>query len=240
MYSDNNNAHSEIRIRQLLYFKQPPQTTLPTNRSTMKLQTLEHKLGRTNKNFTGYSKSQSDTRPFFENFMEKTDQITSFGFKYPFNVEDFQNTNAQIHFLEVFTHSQQLIQNYISDSKRTLAQLKEQSKQIKDEMEQMKEKTEKKIEQLEDQFNEAVQVKQRQLKEDYVAYSTESYRLNKEISKLTKDKLHMEEQSIQLLQKIIKLEKQMQGVEMDLMCENEQELQSQLRGTFHNTKSITH
>lgn len=34
----------------------------------------------------------------------------------------------------------------------------------------------------------------------------------------------MEEESLKLLHKIIRLEKQMQGVEMDLMCENEEEL----------------
>lgn len=51
-------------------------------------------MGKTTKNFTGYSKSITDTRPFFENFMEKTEAITTFGFKYPFTVDDHENANA--------------------------------------------------------------------------------------------------------------------------------------------------
>lgn len=56
-------------------------------------------------------------------------------------------------------------------------------------MESMRDKTERNISALENQFSDACATKSRQLKEDYVAYSTESYRLNKEISKLTKEKL---------------------------------------------------
>ncbi|KAM3128753.1 hypothetical protein pb186bvf_019165 [Paramecium bursaria] len=99
-----NSTQSELKIRQLTYYKQIPQTSLETHREN-KLSVLEHKLGRTKRttNFT-------DSRPYFENFMTKTDKIQSFGFKLPFIVENHENPKAQIHFLEVFTHSQSLIE----------------------------------------------------------------------------------------------------------------------------------
>ena len=91
-----------------------------------KLSVLEHKLGKTKRttNFT-------DSRPYFENFMTKTDQIQSFGFRLPFLVENHENPKAQIHFLEVFTHSQSLIEvyyylilSYIRDCRNIIDQLK--------------------------------------------------------------------------------------------------------------------
>lgn len=52
----------------------------------------------------------TETRPFFENFMGKPEMQQTFGFKLPFIVEEHENQRVQIHFLEVFTHSQVLVE----------------------------------------------------------------------------------------------------------------------------------
>ncbi|KAM3128754.1 hypothetical protein pb186bvf_019166 [Paramecium bursaria] len=99
-------------------------------------------------------------------------------------------------------------------------------------MENMKIKTNQDLDGITDQFKKVVQNKTRILKEDYVTYSTESFRLNKEISKLTKEKMQLEMDSMNALNKISKLEMQMQGVQMEIVCDDEEGLTTQLNGTF--------
>ncbi|CAD8101208.1 unnamed protein product [Paramecium sonneborni] len=195
---------SEINIRQLLYFKsQDSNTPLQTQRA---VKTTQHKLNRFR------STGLSDFR--FSTIHSQTPVVNNL--RYGFNVDDHQNKNSQIHFLEVYDHPTKHVNSYINESKKNIAQLKDQANQIRLEMSSLSQRYEQELKNIEIHFRDNLKKKYRNLKEDNVMFMEEQYKLTKEYMQLLKAKMNMEEKQKLLMNRVGLLEKTLQGVTLEL------------------------
>ncbi|CAD8111049.1 unnamed protein product [Paramecium sonneborni] len=194
---------SEINIRQLLYYKSLNPS--PTQQSLRTVQTMQHRLTKMR------STAQSDFR-----LTTLQTQTPINNFRYGFNVDEHQNQNSQIHFLEVYEHPMKHINSYITESKKNIAQLRDQSNRIRLEMSTINQKYESELNKLQINFQESLNQKYKLLKEDNVQFIEEQYKLSKEYQRLAKAKQLMEEKHQLLLNRVIQLENTLQGVTLEL------------------------
>ncbi|CAD8169006.1 unnamed protein product [Paramecium pentaurelia] len=194
---------SEINIRQLLYYKQVNPN--PTQQSLRTVKTMQHRLNQLR------STAQSDFR-----LTTLQTQTPIHNFRYGFNVDEHQNQNSQIHFLEGFDHPFIHINSYITESKKNIAQLRDQSNRIRLEMSNIISKQESELNQLQINFRESLNQKYKLLKEDNVQFIEEQYKLSKEYQRLAKSKQIMEEKHQLLLRRVVQLENILQGVTLEL------------------------
>ncbi|CAK87421.1 unnamed protein product (macronuclear) [Paramecium tetraurelia] len=195
---------SEINIRQLLYFKsQDSSTPFHTQRV---VKTTQHKLNRFRS--TGLSDFRLTT------IHSQTPIVNNF--RYGFNVDDHQNQNSQIHFLESCNHPTQHVNSYIAESRKNIAQLRDQANQIRLEMSSINSRHVQDLKNIEMNFRDNLNKKYRQIKEDNVLFMEEQYRLTKEYLLLMKAKMNMENKQQQLTNRVVQLEKTLQGVTLEL------------------------
>ncbi|CAD8186632.1 unnamed protein product [Paramecium octaurelia] len=195
---------SEINIRQLLYFKsQDSSTPFQTQRV---VKTTQHKLNRFRS--TGLSDFRLTT------IHSQTPVVNNF--RYGFNVDDHQNQNSQIHFLESYNHPTKHVNSYIAESRKNIAQLRDQANQIRLEMSSINSRHVQELKNIEMNFRDNLNKKYRQIKEDNVLYMEEQYRLTKEYLLLMKAKMNMENKQQQLTNRVVQIEKTLQGVTLEL------------------------
>ncbi|CAD8084015.1 unnamed protein product [Paramecium primaurelia] len=195
---------SEINIRQLLYFKSQDSNTPYSTQRVVK--TTQHKLNRFRS--TGLSDFRLTT-------IHSQTPIAN-NFRYGFNVDDQQNQNSQIHFLESYNHPTKHVNSYIAESRKNIAQLKDQANQIRLEMSLINTRYEQELKNIEMNFRDNLKKKQRQIKEDNVLFIEEQYRLSKEYLLLLKAKMNMENKQQLLTNRVVQLEKTLQGVTLEL------------------------
>ncbi|CAD8177055.1 unnamed protein product [Paramecium octaurelia] len=194
---------SEINIRQLLYYKSLNPN--PSQQSLRVVKTMQHRLNKLR------STAQSDFR-----LTTLQTQTPANNFRYGFNVDEHQNQNSQIHFLEVYEHPMKHLNSYIAESKKNIAQLRDQANRIRLEKSTITSKYEFELNQLQTNFRESMNQKYKLLKEDNVQFIEEQYKLSKEYSRLVKAKQLMEEKQQQLLKRVVQLENTLQGVTLEL------------------------
>ncbi|CAK86655.1 unnamed protein product (macronuclear) [Paramecium tetraurelia] len=194
---------SEINIRQLLYYKHLNPS--PTQQSLRTVKTMQHRLNQLR------SSAQSDFR-----LTTLQTQTPVHNFRYGFNADEHQNQNSQIHFLEAFDYPFRYINSYITESKRNIAQLQDQSNRIRLEMSNIISKSESELNQIQVNFRESLNKKYKQLREDNVQFIEAQYKLSKEYQRLAKARQMMEEKHLLLLQKVVQLENTLQGVTLEL------------------------
>ncbi|CAD8099651.1 unnamed protein product [Paramecium sonneborni] len=170
---------SEINIRQLLYYKSLNPS--PTQQSLRTVKTTQHRLNKLRS--TAYSDFRLTT-------LQTQTPINNF--RYGFNVDEYENYNSQIHFLEVYEHPIKYINpnqviNQIEYAQRFLLLIKKSLNQ-----------------------------KYKLLKHDNVQFIEEQYKLSKEYQRLAKVKQLMEEKNQQLLSRVVQLENTLQGVTLEL------------------------
>ncbi|CAK89794.1 unnamed protein product (macronuclear) [Paramecium tetraurelia] len=202
---------SEINIRQLLYFKSQDSSInniqIGTPFQTQRVvKTTLHVLNRFRS--TGLSDFRLTT------IHTQTPIVNNF--RYGFKVDEFQNGNSQTHFLEVYDHPTKYVNSYIAESRKNIAQLRDQANQIRLEISSIHSRYQQELKNIETHFRDNLKKKYRQIKEDNVLFTEEQYRLSKEYLILMKAKMNMENEQIQLTNRVVQLEKTLQGVSLEL------------------------
>ncbi|CAD8152172.1 unnamed protein product [Paramecium octaurelia] len=197
---------SEISIRQLLYFKSQDSSInnvqIGTPFQTQRVvKTTQHKLNRFRS--TGLSDFRLTTI--------HTQTPTVNNFRYGFKVDQFQNDNSQTHFLEVYDHPTKYVNSYIAESRKNIAQLRDQANQIRLEISSINSRYQQELKTIEMNFRDKINENYRQIKEDNVLFTTEQYRLSKECLLLMKAKMNMENEQFKLTNRVFQLTLELQS-----------------------------
>ncbi|KRX02316.1 hypothetical protein PPERSA_09933 [Pseudocohnilembus persalinus] len=175
-----------------------------------------------------FKNTQQNQHLFFLNFMhdqnnppkhQKNIEIPSeeeinqqFQFKISQQLQNFENPTSTINFLNSgWEKDFKLIEDYIDYAKKKNEELVQEKAGMQEQLDNIKQKYNNELEQLQQEFGEKMRQIPAKLQEDFIKHQNEQFRLNKEITKLNKDKNDLNTQIEQAYEKIGEIETQMFG-----------------------------